>query len=226
MLENTEPVLLDHYCERVGQGLWNEPFNLFSNLAFIITGVMVWRILKIQREQNAGPIWDLVALNLLVFAIGIGSSLWHLLASQWSLFADTIPILIFINIYLLSCLFRTFSLTIIMSLSFFIAYHIVNYSIQSALPSGFLNGSIFYLPTWAFLLGIAVASNRKKPDVRNYYFSAWVVFTISLVFRTVDQSLCTSFPTGTHFIWHALNAVTLYILMYALIRSSEHNSPA
>jgi hypothetical protein len=217
MPEYNAPVFLDHYCERVAPGLWNEPLNLFSNLAFIVTGILIGRMLIKQRRQITGPIWDLVLLNFLVFAIGIGSSLWHLLANQWSLYADTIPILIFINIYLLSCMVRTFSLTIIMSLAIFVAYHIINYGIQSGLPAGFLNGSIFYLPTWGFLLGIAVANHKRKTSIKNDYFSAWVFFTISLVFRTVDQSLCASLPVGTHFIWHLLNAVTLYLLLRGLI---------
>ncbi|WP_455220789.1 ceramidase domain-containing protein [Kaarinaea lacus] len=224
MPENSLLEFLDHYCERVAPGFWNEPFNLLSNLAFIITGFLVWRMVKQQRQQIAGSIWDLMLLNVLLFAIGIGSSLWHLLANQWSLLADTIPILLFINLFLLSCLFRVFSLTVTLTLGIFIAYHVINYLIQSALPSNFLNGSIFYLPTWGFLLGIAVAAGRKKVAGRHYYIGGWAIFTISLIFRTVDQSLCTILPIGTHFIWHILNAATLFLLMYGLIYNSARNS--
>jgi hypothetical protein len=217
MPDTSYSAFLDHYCERVAPGLWNEPFNLLSNLAFIVAAIFVWHALTQQRDHITGPIWDLGLLTGLLFAIGIGSGLWHLLANRWSLLADTIPILLFINLYLLSCLFRLFSLCTIAILSIFIFYHVVNFAIQSALPADFLNGSIFYLPTWIFLTGITIAAWKQETVAYRYYIFACMVFTISLVFRTVDQSVCTTLPVGTHFIWHLLNATTLYLLMRGLI---------
>ncbi len=82
-------VFLDHYCERVAPGLWNEPFNLLSNLAFIVAALFVWHVLTQQRDHITGPTWDLGLLTSLLFAIGIGSGLWHLLANRWSLLADS-----------------------------------------------------------------------------------------------------------------------------------------
>jgi hypothetical protein len=47
---------------------------------------------------------------------------------------------------------------------------------------------------------------------------AAAVFVISLAFRTVDRAVCGTFPLGTHFIWHLLNAVVLFVLLRAAIR--------
>jgi hypothetical protein len=217
------PDFIDQYCERIAPGLWNEPFNLISNLAFVAAGILVWRLLNQQRSQLVGPIWDITLLTVLLFAIGIGSALWHLFANRWSLLADTIPILLFINIYLLSCLFRVFSLPAVLGLGFFILYHIVNFSIQSALPGDFLNGSIFYLPTWGFLLAITVAASKRQNAGYHYYLGGFIIFTISLLFRTVDQSICSAVPVGTHFIWHLLNAVALYLLMRGLLYNAARH---
>lgn len=211
---------LDHYCERIAPGFWGEPFNLLSNLAFLIAGVLVWRYFFRQRSKRSGPIWDIGLLIILLFAIGIGSGLWHLFANSWSLNTDTIPILLFINIYLLACLFRLFSLSMIAGLSIFIIYHVVNISMQSSLPADFLNGSIFYLPTWLFLVGITFFVWQQKINSYRYYIQALIIFTISLTFRTVDQSICDIMPIGTHFIWHLLNATTLYFLMIGLINNT------
>lgn len=208
---------LDHYCERVAPGLWNEPFNLLSNLAFIVAAIFVWHAVTQQRDHITAPIWDLGLLTGLLFAIGIGSGLWHLLANRWSLLADTIPIMLFISIYLLSCLFRLFTLKTIAIVSIFTFYHVVNFAIQSALPADFLNGSIFYLPTWIFLLGITTLAWKQESVAYRYYIFACMVFTVSLIFRTVDQSVCSTLPMGTHFIWHLLIATTLYLLMRGLI---------
>ena len=208
---------LDHYCERIAPGLWGEPLNLVSNLAFIIAAVVVWRIYLRQRNKTTDRFWDIKLLIALFFAIGIGSGLWHIFATSWSLKADTIPILLFINLYLLSCLFRVFSLSVVAGISIFTAYHIVNISIQSTLPADFLNGSIFYLPTWLFLLGITFFVWQLKLAGHHYYINTLILFSIALVFRTIDQSICDTIATGTHFIWHLLVAGTLYLLMRGLL---------
>ena len=38
----------------------------------------------------------------------------------------------------------------------------------------------------------------------------------SILFRSVDQTLCETWPLGTHFVWHCLNAVVLYLTATAL----------
>ena len=220
MPNNNLADFLDHYCERTAAGLWNEPFNLLSNLAFIAAGILVWRLLRQQRRPMTGPVWDISVLTVLLLVIGIGSGLWHMFASGWSLMADSIPILLFINIYLLSCLIRVFSLSIAMSLTLFIIYHLVNYSIQAALPGDFLNRSIFYLPTWVFLSGITLTVWKQQRVAYHYYINAFVIFTVALVLRTLDQSVCSFLPAGTHFVWHILNATALYLLMHGLIANA------
>lgn len=51
---------------------------------------------------------------------------------------------------------------------------------------------------------------------------AAAVFSTSLVFRSVDQAVCDLVPIGTHFLWHALNAVVLFLcLRAALLREGD-----
>lgn len=47
--------------------------------------------------------------------------------------------------------------------------------------------------------------------------SAAAVFSASLVFRSIDQTLCGIVPTGTHFLWHMLNAAVLYLCLAAAL---------
>ena len=51
--------------------------------------------------------------------------------------------------------------------------------------------------------------------------SAGLAFTVSLSLRTLDSELCTAWPLGTHFGWHVLNGLTLYLVMIALIPDTE-----
>jgi hypothetical protein len=48
-------------------------------------------------------------------------------------------------------------------------------------------------------------------------FLAAGLFALSLAFRVVDLPICPAFPTGTHFVWHLLNALVLYVLLRAAI---------
>jgi len=43
------------------------------------------------------------------------------------------------------------------------------------------------------------------------------VFACSLLLRSIDGSVCGSFGTGTHFLWHLLNALVLYLVGRSLV---------
>src|SRR3546814_1433915 len=47
------------------------------------------------------------------------------------------------------------------------------------------------------------------------------VFTLSLAFRMADLPLCAALPSGTHFLWHVLNAVVLYSLTRTMMREGR-----
>jgi len=85
------------YCERTTAGLWAEPLNAVTNLAFIVAGVLLLRIL-LRRGARPVP-WETVVLVFLVFSIGVGSGLWHTLATPWSELADVVPITLYINLF-------------------------------------------------------------------------------------------------------------------------------
>ncbi len=210
---------LDAYCERTGPGLWNEPLNAVTNLAFIAAGVMAlrqWRKAPRLAWRNG---WDLLLLITLLFAIGLGSALWHTFATRWSRFADEIPILLFINLFLLAFLVRIGRTRWVGTLGLFALFHLLNFGVNAAFPREFLNGSIFYGPAWATLIVMAVfLAARKDPEARAFALAAGV-FTVSLVLRTIDEAVCPAFPVGTHFLWHLCNAAMLYFLLVALIRS-------
>jgi hypothetical protein len=215
---------LDVYCERTGPGFWNEPLNLFTNLAFIFAGIAALRLWRAQRELTWRNSWDLLLLIALLFAIGIGSALWHTFATHWSKSADTIPILLFINLFLLTFLIRLAGLRWPGTLAFFALFQFVNRGVGAAFPADLLNGSIFYGPTWATLLLITVfLAARKHPAARGFALATGI-FTLSLVFRTVDEPVCSAVPIGTHFLWHVFNSIVLYLLVAEVVRNAAPGS--
>jgi hypothetical protein len=58
---------------------------------------------------------------------------------------------------------------------------------------------------------------RLAPGAGRTMAAAAGVFCVSLLARSLDQALCPSWPPGTHFIWHLLNAWVLYALSRAMV---------
>lgn len=204
------------YCERQSDGFWAEPVNAITNLAFIIAALLLIRQLARLHIPPLKAL-DIVLLNVLLVAIGVGSFLWHSLARPWTEWADVIPILLFISLYLLSFLFRVVGLNIVWVLFWFALYHVFNSGLQAYLPADTLNGSIFYLPTLLVLILIGLYSRHIQHPSANRLLLAGILFVISILFRTIDMTFCSVWPVGTHFIWHIINAFVLYTLTMGLV---------
>lgn len=216
-MSDTTLSYLDGYCERAGlPGLMAEPVDVISNLGFILAA---WFALKAFRKQGwtLKDGWDLALLTLLLFGIGIGSGLWHGFAERWAMLWDVIPILLFINLYLLSFFLRVLRLKRPMVIGCWLLFQAANLASEALLPRGLLNGSIMYVPTWGTLALIVLYLKYKHhPATRNVAITLGI-FTLSLLFRTVDMAICPIVPLGTHFLWHILNSVVLYRLLRLLI---------
>ena len=208
---------LDNYCERTGPEFWSEPINAVTNAAFVIAAYLAWR--EARRLGKDDPL--ILGLCGLVAVIGIGSFLFHSFAQRWSLMADVIPIQIFILAALAATLNRVFGLSWkVAGLATLGAALVVGFAggWLRTLTGGALNGSEGYLPPlFALIVTSGILISRGNPAGR-LLGAAALVFTVSLTFRTLDRSICEAFPLGTHWLWHALNAVTLWLVLVTIIR--------
>lgn len=191
---------LDFYCERLGPFFWSEPINAISNLAFILAGVYGISI----GQKN---FW-VVLLSVEAIMIGIGSFLFHTFANVWSNLTDVIPIQIFILTFLFVLLLKGMNRTVVHSWIGVIGFALIFYLIKSNVPVYLLNGSVAYLPPIITLLFLS-----RWVLYRRYIWIACGIFFVSLVARTMDNFICPMFPWGTHFIWHILNGVMLFVLI-------------
>lgn len=228
------------YCER-GQdpSFWAEPLNAVSNAAFLLAALVA--LVAIGRmpteERRAGP----VLLAALVFAIGIGSFLFHTYATRWSALADVVPIGLFMLAYLGYAL-RVYAglawMAVAVGSAVFIAALQIAGQVQcqpgllsatAAARGPCLNGTLGYAPALLAMLGIgAVLLARRHPAARGI-LAAGAVFLVSMIFRIVDLETCalarvSGRAVGTHFVWHLLNAATLYLLLRAAIQHGRHRA--
>ncbi|TVQ85245.1 MAG: hypothetical protein EA400_16195 [Chromatiaceae bacterium] len=214
--------MLDRYCERGGEiGLWAEPVNALTNLAFLIAAGLAARRFVGTPGLTLRTGWDLALLILLLIAIGIGSALWHTFATRWALLADVIPITGFINLYLLSFGYRVLALYPWTLFGLWLAYQGANIGLLALVPAAALNGSVGYLPALAFLIGFWVWLRGRGHPLAPTMLAAAGLFGLSLTLRTLDPDLCMLWPIGTHFVWHLFNAWLLYLLLDGLIRHGK-----
>jgi len=218
-----EPI--DIYCERIDTSFWAEPINALTNLAFIIASLLAFRMYKKEGVSS----YPFIFLASLVFIIGVGSFLFHTYANVWSGLADTIPIWSFVVFYVMFSIriifnaswFKTARIMIIVFALAYLGFTLSQSDSTGEVP---LNGSIQYAPALFFMVFFAVALYLKRANLSKYAFYAVGIFLVSLMFRTADIEFCGSLSIGTHFMWHVLNAVMLYFLLYIMLLAIVQNN--
>jgi hypothetical protein len=211
---------VDAYCERVAPGFWGEPLNAVSNLAFLIAAVATWLLARRAARATGRPAASVHALAVLLALIFLSSSAFHTAATRWGAALDSGFIAVFLLSYIV--LFTRLFWTAPWRLAWLAAPAFLLFTALVAVTVGQLfRGPGMYLSALLGLLVLAAALHRSKhadrrPHWRPFALAA-AVFTVSLTFRTMDHTVCSGLPTGTHFLWHILNACTLFIVSRAAI---------
>ncbi len=200
------------YCERTDAAFWSEPVNAVTNAAFLVAALAAALTARGDRP--------VLVLSGVVGVVGIGSFLFHTLANRWSMLADVIPIALFIHGYFGLVLARFFGLPVWGAMLGTLAFAGLGFGLSPALDAltsrdvaALTNGSADYGPALLALLGVGLALLRRVPWAGRSILATGGVFLASLAFRTLDARVCAALPLGTHFLWHALNALVLYRLL-------------
>ena len=221
---------LQAYCERTDADFWSEPINALSNIAFVFSAFFASRLLKRTKCADDAV---LLLIIILIF-IGIGSFVFHTFATRWAEMLDILPIASFVMFYFIFGLKRFFDMQAKRIGLFFLIFASTLYFVSK--ESHLINGSILYAPVlitlWLFVIGMIIKGAVVTDDRACHQISLVLLaagactFTVSLLFRTLDQRLCDQIPVGTHFIWHLLNAFVLYLLTAALIVFRDNSAAA
>ena len=226
------------YCERgTNAALWAEPINAISNAAFLLAALVAWQLLLWRPPEERSP--DHFLLVGLVFLIGFGSLAFHLYADTGTELADVIPIGIFMLVYLGFALNRFLGVppgwTVMLAIGFValvgVAMHVqcwdggigfAGADVAGAKPC--LNGSVAYLPALAALIVVGMLLAERHHRAAPYVLWAAVLFTVSIILRSVDMAFCDQVvidgrKVGTHFMWHLLNALVLFLLLRASLEA-------
>jgi hypothetical protein len=205
------------YCERLGPGLLAEPVNAITNVAFFIAAGLALRYARLQGRLD-GAMTLLIGLT---FTVGVGSTLFHTFAQRWALWADVIPILLFIVSYIGIAIWRFFGArpgeSVVLAASFLFFASGLRAAATGTLPPVFAP-AIGYLPALVALLAAGALLALRSHAAGKWLLATSAVFTTSLTMRSLDMHVCEHFPVGTHFLWHILNGVVLGMLLLTFLR--------
>ena len=202
---------IDIYCERLDIGIWAEPINAVTNIAFILAAIIMWLRCKNLVEGKI--------LSFLLFSIGCGSFLFHTYAQTWAALLDVTAILIFILTYIFVANRRFLVWSKMVSLIgviLFFPYQLLLVSILSNIQ--FFGSSVQYIPVAILIFIYSGLLRKSEPNLSRGLFIGAAILCLSIFSRTVDEPLCSILSVGTHFVWHILNAIMLSWMIEILRR--------
>ncbi len=210
--------MVDLYCERIGPGFWAEPVNALTNFGFVFAAWFIWRI-AVREQAHDSSIAVIIGM---IVAIGIGSFLFHTMATPVTRWLDIIPIFVFQLLYIGFYTRRVINLPVavigILLLVFLAA------SVYGRQFPEVINGSLIYAPALLVIFVLGLYHYLSQKVERGLLLGAASIFLLSIFFRSIDNMICTQFVLGTHFLWHILNTLVIYLAMRALIVSLSSGS--
>ncbi|NBO86536.1 MAG: hypothetical protein EBV38_09030, partial [Burkholderiaceae bacterium] len=185
-----------------------------TNLAFIIAGWLIWRM----RSPRSG------LMAILLILIGLGSFSFHTFANRLTGLLDVLAIALYLVsfAYLIpkqwswDSRWTQIGSVITLFILIVLCQFATNY-MKSALP--WMPPGI-YVGAWSALFLYAALTQNFNPIAARYLWLAVLVFPFSLLSRQLDMPLCES-GFSTHWLWHVLNGVTLYLTSYGLCQRTD-----
>lgn len=199
------------YCENMTGYLMTQPTNVLSNIVFWLAAYWLWH----HRSRFILPIYKVILLAIGAFFVGYNSAIWHYLGTQWSLLLDISSICFYavISMYLVFrdrllwprlLSFAAIMLTIASAIWF-----------KDFMPHVFTLNSGAFIPLVIGLTGLGIY--MKSGDV----ILAGLSLGTGLLFRVIDLASCSYIPFGTHFLWHILAGVALWLFTKTLHQKED-----
>lgn len=201
------------FCEQIALGFIAEPLNAFSNLAFILAAIGIFKLLAINKIQKL----EYKLVLLLVFLTGVGSFLWHATRTPFGLILDAVPTALSFTLVTFIFLEKLISnkalallIVLILLPTRFIVSSFASTDVISSLIRHSINaGGFLIMILWAF---------KKYGRIALEGFGVLAIYLLAIIMRMIDSPICQTFQTGTHFLWHIFSAVAAYSAVKFLIK--------
>lgn len=197
------------YCEYSEGFFTTQPLNTLSSAAFPVAAYFLCRMFR-PAHPSRRRICPMAALCVL---IGIGSVLWHTYQRPWALAADIAPIFTFLFVFQYTFLKKFTGWTRRRIVADMLGLAAAMGLASLAMNDLFLQKSNAFVPVAFWLIYAGIKAAQRFPRQARLCFIAAAVFILAVIMRILDMPLCGAWPSGTHFLWHTLSAVTLYLAM-------------
>ena len=179
-----------------------ETINTATSFMPVILGVLA--LLFLIRRSDTGRI--AYALAVLLIFTGMGSVAWHALRTDVTLLVDALPgvtyfaVLIFFWVhYLGGRYFGVIPLAaIVLPMVFF----------RPAAPQTFW--VVLLVVVAACAAGLLAATGFRRRHAFKVALAMVGFAAVAAALRSIDLSVCTTIPFGTHFFWHIFLATAAY----------------
>jgi len=208
---------VDIYCERLDASFWAEPINAISNLSFIVAGLLIWRL----RYSRA------TLMAILLILIGLGSFSFHTYANRLTGLLDVLAIAIYLVTFafLIPKQWSKSSIWIQLGsvLLLIICIVLTQLLISTLKPTLPWLPPGMYLGAWLTLIIYALVTQSSNSRAARFLWLTIIVFPFSLLSRQLDTPLC-ELTGGSHWLWHLLNGLTLYLSSYGLCSKPSYKT--
>lgn len=100
----------DCHCERIRSGGIKQPSNTWSNLAFVLVGMLILISAGGSRAVSGNPIATVpfypISYGLLVISLGLGSMFFHASMKKWGSIVDNLAMYWFLSFVVLYDIYR------------------------------------------------------------------------------------------------------------------------
>lgn len=187
-----EPIHL--YCERLGPGVWDEPYSLLASASFLILALAVWR--------GAAGLVFLKRMSVSILVLGLASMAQHAVPSRLTLVILLVAVLILVLGYFHAVNRDMLGMSRLMALVCTLL--ILPFAAVSLPLIGVLEGassSLAYAALPVMLLGYAALLRPDHPATARGLSIGAAIMIAGLCARSLDRPLCDRLPSGTHFLW-------------------------
>ena len=212
---------LGTYCERVVTGSWQEPFNTFSALAFIVAGLMGLSLCaKVAKTDFLR-----IVMALCILATGGTSFILHKDGIPLPLIYDFLPVLLFDICAAWAIMARAFNAN--GSTNIILTSVIVGSSIAItpiAIKYGFSFNGIEHLGfiCWLLLLSILLFTKGNLNSGATLTLAS-LVLLLAIWLKNIDISQCVNYQHGTHWLWHIAGACGSYFIVRGIPLLADKN---
>lgn len=206
-------------CEALhsGESWFSEPLNVLSSALFLVTAFALHYYFNKIRNTSRHFDLDIRLLIGITYAIGVSSLLLHSLPNAVTEFFDVMSISLFIVVFFFSVMLRILRCSMRNMILAFVGFLFFTFSSITYLES-YMNGAASYIATMAVLSMMAFYLYGKSHPSAKHFLAGSQIGVVALYFRSIDMKACSWMPLGTHWIWHTMNAILIFILMRELIK--------